>query len=210
MERENRLQLKPYRSASEHIDGVWWPRSTHLVDELPDLVASVPDRLGRVVMVGYRRNGWDQTPPLAEIAGHTVELLGFTSDEPTSVVLFGEDGRHITLHVIRPDTSEEVAQQVLKQAQVHGDADVAPASRLAAARSVTEVADKLALHEGADEQRSAQIKRWCEAAAQQFVGAPVQAFVPILVEHIVRNRMLETRAASTSADFLLRREAASH
>ena len=30
MERENRLQLKPYRSVSEHIDGAWWPRSTHL------------------------------------------------------------------------------------------------------------------------------------------------------------------------------------
>ena len=39
VEHENRLQLKPYRSASEHIDGAWWPRSTRLVDELPDLVA---------------------------------------------------------------------------------------------------------------------------------------------------------------------------
>jgi Family of unknown function (DUF5994) len=94
MEPENRLQLKPYRSASEHIDGAWWPRSQHLADELPDLVASVSDRLGQVVMVGYRRNGWDETPPLAEIAGHTIELLGFTSAEPASVILIGEDGRH--------------------------------------------------------------------------------------------------------------------
>jgi hypothetical protein len=102
MEHEDRLQLKPYRSASEHIDGAWWPRSTHLLDELPDLMASLSDRLGRVVMVGYRHNGWDETPPLAEIAGHTIELLSFSSDEPASVVLIGEDGRHITLHVIRP------------------------------------------------------------------------------------------------------------
>jgi hypothetical protein len=80
MEQENRLQLKPYRSASEHIDGAWWPRSTCLVDELPDLVASLSDRLGQVVMVGYRRNGWHETPPVAEIGGRTIELLGFTSD----------------------------------------------------------------------------------------------------------------------------------
>ena len=108
MEHENRLQLKPYRSVSEHIDGAWWPRSQHLVDELPNLMASVSDRLGQVVMVGYRRNGWTETPALAEIAGHTIELFGFASNEPTSVILIGEDGRHITLHVIRPDASERL------------------------------------------------------------------------------------------------------
>ncbi len=199
MEQENRLQLKPYRSASEHIDGAWWPRSTQLVDELPDLVTSVSDRLGQVVMVGYRRNGWHDTPPLAEIAGRTVELLGFTSDEPTSVILFGEDGRHLTLHVIRPDASEEAARQALQRAAVPADADAPPASRSAVAKSVADVADKLASHEGrGDEQRTAQIRGWCEQAAQQFVDAPVQAFVPVLVEHIVRNRMIESRAAASA------------
>jgi hypothetical protein len=192
MEGENRLQLKPYRSASEHIDGAWWPRSQQLVDELPDLVASVSDRLGQVVMVGYRRKGWDEAPPLAEIEGHTIELLGFTSDEPGSVILIGEDGRHLSLHVIRPDTSEDVAQQTLEQARV--PADAAPAGRSAVAKSVEDVANQLARHEGlSDEQRTAQIKRWCEEVAQQFVDAPLQTFVPILVEHLVRNRMMESR-----------------
>jgi len=41
--------------------------------------------------------------------------------------------------------------------------------------------------------RTAQIKRWCEEAAAQFINAPVQTFVPILVEHVVRNRMMESR-----------------
>ena len=64
-------------------------------------------------------------------------------------------------------------------------------------RSLAEVADKLARHEGRhDDQRSAEIMRWCEQAAEQFVDAPVQTFVPILVEHIVRNRMIESRAAT--------------
>ena len=200
MEHENRLQLKPYRSASEHIDGAWWPRSMHLVDELPDLVTSVSDRLGQVVMVGYRRNGWGETPPLAEITGHTIELLGFTSDERASVILIGEDGRHLSLHVIRPDVSEQVARQALEEAQVCADAEVAPAGRSAIGRSVADVADKLARHDAlGDEQRTAQINRWCEEAAEQFVDAPIQAFVPILVEHIVRNRMIESSAATTSA-----------
>ena len=200
MERAGRLQLKPYRSASEHIDGVWWPRSSSLVDELPDLVTSLSDRLGQAVMVGYRRNGWHDTPPLAEIAGHTIELLGFSSDEPASVILIGEDGRHITLHVIRPDTSEEIARQTLKQAGVPAAGDSVPTGRATTARSVADVADKLARHEGlGDEQRTAQIKQWCEEAAAQFVDAPVQTFVSILVEHIVRNRMIETRNQTRSA-----------
>jgi hypothetical protein len=198
MERENRLQLN-YPSASEHTDGAWWPRSTHLADELPDLVMSVSDRLGQVVMVGYHRHAWCETPPLAEIGGHTIELLGFTSDEPASIVLIGADGRHLILHVIRPDASDEVARHALEEARVHANVDVAPASRSTVARSVADVADMLARHEGlGDEQRTAQIRRWCEESAQQFVDAPVQAFVPILVEHIVRNRMMESRAATTS------------
>lgn len=196
----NRLQLKPYRSVSEHIDGAWWPRTTNLVDELPDLLASVSERLGPVVMVGYRRNGWQETPALVQIGGHTVELLAFTSDEPASVILIGADGHHLTLHVIRPDAGEEVARQALEQARVPADDRVPPRSQSTVTRSVADLADKLARHEGlGDPQRTAQIRRWSEEAAQQFVDAPVQTFVPILVEHIVRNRMIESRRESASA-----------
>lgn len=196
---DNRLQLKPYRSVSEHIDGAWWPRTTNLVDELPGLLASVSERLGPVVMVGYRRNGWQETPPLAQVGGHTVELLAFTSDEPASVILIGADGHHLTLHVIRPDAAEEAARQALQRAGAPAD-EVPPShTRSTVARSVADVADKLARHEGLDdEQRTAQIKRWSEEAAEQFVDAPVQTFVPILVEHIVRNRMMESRRQAAS------------
>lgn len=198
--RNSRVQLKPHRGLSEHLDGAWWPRSQNLVDELPDLVTSVSDRLGQVVMVGYRRNGWDQTPPLTEIAGRTIEFLGFISNEPTSVILIGEDGRHLTLHVIRPDTDEQTARKLLTETQVPADTDVAPASRSTVSRSVAEVADKLARHEGlGDEQRTAQIKGWCDEVAQQFVNAPVQTFVPILVEHIVHNRMIESRRKASAS-----------
>ncbi|MEB3905309.1 DUF5994 family protein [Mycobacterium ulcerans] len=91
MERETRLQLRSFRPALEHVDGAWWPRSRQLVDELPGLVASITERLGPIVMVSYHRNGWDQTPTVAEIAGHTVELLGFSSDDPASLILIGQD-----------------------------------------------------------------------------------------------------------------------
>lgn len=201
MERSNRLRLKPYRAVTEHIDGAWWPRSTNLVDELPGLAASLSDRLGRIVMVGYRRNGWHNTPVLAQIDGHPIELLGFTSDEPASVIVMGDNGRHITLHVIRPDTDEDVARRALEAVRAPADAAVSPAARVTVGRSVAELAEKLARHEGlGDERRNAQIRRWCDETAQRFIDAPVQTFVPILVEHIVRDRMLESRNQRYPAD----------
>lgn len=196
-ESKARLQLTANRPASEHSDGAWWPRSPRLAEELPGLVTSLSHRLRQVVMVGYRRNGWTDTPPLVEIAGHTVELLGFTCDEPASVILIGDDGRHVTLRVIPPDASELVAQQALDAVQEGTEGGVAAHRRSLVVRSLAEVADKLARHERRDDdQRTAEIMRWCEEAAQQFVDAPVQTFVPILVEHIVRNRMIESRAAT--------------
>lgn len=175
-----------------------------MVNELPSLAASVSERLGPIVMVGYRHNGWDETPPVLEIGGRTVELLGFTSDEPTSVILIGENGHHVTLHVIRPDASEESGRQALDEAGNCADTDFSAASRSLVARSLADVADKLTQHEGrGDEQRTAQLRprisQWCEEAAQQFEDAPVQTFVPILVEHIVRNRLMESRAAAAPA-----------
>ncbi len=138
-------------------------------------------------------------PPLAQIGGHTVELLAFTSDEPASVILIGADGHHLTLHVIRPDAGEEAARRALERAGAPAE-DVPPShARSTVARSVADVADKLARHEGLeDERRTAQIKRWSEEAAEQFVDAPVQTFVRILVEHIVRNRMMESRRQAAS------------
>lgn len=201
MEQSNRLQLKTYRAVSEHIDGAWWPRSTDLAKELPGLVASLSDRLGQIVMVGYRRNAWNDTPPLVEIDGHTIELLGFSNDEEASVIVMGENGRHITLHVIRPDTGEDVARRALDAVRAPADAVVSPAVRVTVGRSVADVADKLARHEGlGDERRTAQIRRWCEETAQRFINAPVQTFVPILVEHIVRNRMMESPNQRYPAD----------
>ncbi|RAU91194.1 hypothetical protein DQP58_21100 [Mycobacterium colombiense] len=201
MERSNRLQLKPYRAVSEHVDGAWWPRSTTLVDELPGLAASLSDRLGRIVMVGYHRNGWHDTPTLAQIDGHAIELLGFTSDEPASVIVMGDSGRHITLHVIRPDTEEDAARRELDAVRAPAAVSVSPAVPASVGRSVADVAEKLARHEGlGDERRTAQIRRWCDETAQRFIDAPVQTFVPILVEHIVRNRMMESRSRRYPAD----------
>ncbi len=198
---ELRLQLTPDPPASPHLDGVWWPRSRQLAIELPGLVARLSDRLGQVTMIGYHLDAWPETPPQVEIAGRPVQLQGFSSNEPANVIVFGLDGHYLTLLVIPSDVSDEIAREELDAAAQLADVSVAVSDEAAqaAAQSLIEVAAQLARHEGrGDVQRAAEITRWCEEAAQQFSSAPIQAFVPILVEHIVRNRMDTPSPATTS------------
>ena len=148
---EPRLQLKPSRPESTFLDGAWWPRSTQLAIELPVLVEALSDRLGEVAVVGYHRNAWTQTPTQMQVADATVQLQGFTSDEPASVILIGRDGRRVTLLVISPGASEAVAREKLDAASSDaGDAD--PANNQAervAARSAAEVAAQVGPPRGA-------------------------------------------------------------
>jgi hypothetical protein len=187
-----RLQLAPNPTVTKHVDGAWWPQSRQLTDELPELVTDLTDRLGEVLMVGYHRSAWPQTPAQTQVHGQTIELVGFTGDQPASIILIGKDGRHISLSVIPPDTDPQRARQLLQEsAREHPD--TGGRNHGPAARNLTEVADKLAKHEAGDDGRTAEITQWVDEAAEQFVEAPIQTFVPILVEHVVRNRIFATR-----------------
>ena len=145
-----RLQLKPDPPASTYLDGVWWPRSTQLTTELPELVTRLSDRLGQ--------SPWSAPPRCVagnaaqvEIAGLTVQLQGFTSNEPASVIVFGRDGHHITLLVIPSDVSDEIARQELDAISQSSDGGVAvnDKAQRAAAQSLLEVAAQVGPPRGA-------------------------------------------------------------
>ncbi len=194
-----RLRLTSHRDATTTVDGAWWPYSRELVSELPELLVSLGDRLGPLVRVGYRRDDWTDTPPAALIGGRTVDLLGFDGAEAPSVILIGNDGHHVTLAAVAPEAGERDAREVL-DAVPTGESGVAGGAHEATTvRYTTDVAQRLAAHEGLDDdERTAQIRRWCDQAAVQFETAPVQSFVSILVEHIVHEQMLRTRALNQS------------
>jgi uncharacterized protein DUF5994 len=127
-----------------------------------------------------------------QIDGRAVHLQCFASDEPATVIVIDADGRCVTLSIIAPEATEQLAREDMEAAAALSTA--APAvngeSASATARSLAEVAIQLARHEGRnDGDRDRDIKKWCEEAAGRFVNAPIQAFVRILVEHIVRNQM---------------------
>ena len=198
-ELQQRIHLDGRRAPSSHIDGAWWPRSTQLADELPDLFATVHESVGPVALVGYRHDGWTDAPPqITTAGGQSVELLGFDSDEPPTVIVIGQNGHHLMLRVIAPVTDEEEARRALDAVP---DGPVGPGrGGWAASTTIAGVAKKLAEHQGRnDPERDAEIARWCDEATSQFDDVRIQSFVPILVEHIVNNRIHEARRASAAS-----------
>ncbi|MDH6247198.1 DUF5994 family protein [Mycobacterium sp. OTB74] len=185
-----RLALKPEAPLPPRLDGAWWPRSGHLATELPGLIAELSYRLGEVNLVGYLLGNWTETPPEIEIAGQTIKLVGLTSDEPNSIVLVGKAHR-IALRVIAPDVAGDVAERQLDEASSGRGATRADQ------QMVNQVAAKLNSHEASgDPTRLDQITKWCGEVAEQFVEAPIQVFVPILIENMVRDRMDRERNAT--------------
>lgn len=191
---EPRMQLKPTAPTSDYVDGAWWPRTTDLPTELLPLLAELSERLGPIALVAYHRNAWSPAPAQVEVDGRVVLLEGFSADQPHTVVVVGTDGRRVALLIVPTHVTAADAQEALttacrptKTGNGSNEADVSTA------RSLAEVATRLARHEGlGDERRTTDIARWVDEAARQFTHAPIQVFIPILVEHIVRGRMRET------------------
>src|SRR3954466_2822784 len=72
-----RLRLKPKASHSGFVDGAWWPQSDDLTAELPDLLAVLSVRLGRIDRVLYNLSEWATAPPKLVTGGRAVKLDGY-------------------------------------------------------------------------------------------------------------------------------------
>ena len=194
-----RLQLDPDKP-DPYLDGAWWPGSTDLPDELPPLLEALSAQLGPIALIGYHRDAWNPVPDRLDLAGHDVHLQGFVSPDPPTLVVVDDSGRRVTMRVVPPDTDDAAAAELMAAAAAHhsdghDDGGAATNADAAAATSLDEVAMRLARLPGnTDPEQAALISRWVAEAADQFREAPIQAFVPILVEHIVRGRLYSNRA----------------
>lgn len=187
-----RVQLAPH-TGPLGVDGGWWPRSTDLTEELPVLLAAVADRVGHVAVVGYPLGAWAPAPEQLDTAAGAVRLQGFVSDDPQTLVVIGEHGSALSLLVIPPETPADRAGHRLEDigSTPADDAATESTADQNTDRSLDDVAERLARHAGQDDpEHAVVIAGWVHAAAAQFTAAPITAFVPILVEHIVRARIV--------------------
>ena len=128
-----------------------------------------------------------------------VEPHGSTRPDADLVVI-ADTGQRVTLRVVPPETDGASASQAMTAATYRsvkpptGD-PVTPEAIAVETASLDELAARLARLPGnTDPKRAALISRWVGEAAEQFSNAPIQAFVPILAEHILRGRLYNTRA----------------
>ncbi len=118
-----RLRLKPKAPATGLVDGAWWPHSGDFAAELPDLLAVLSVRLGRIERVLYNLTEWAKRPPAKLNTGQRlVRLDGYRRQPANTIEVIGAARRRIVLLVVPPDTEPDQAHRTMMAAAAPDDA----------------------------------------------------------------------------------------
>lgn len=119
-----RLRLKPAQSRG-FVQGAWWPRSTHLTDELPALLTALSRRLGPIDRIVYDENGWAPAPSSIDHAGSTVALRHSSDQSSNTLAITGEKFGRLVLLVVPPYTDPILAYATMMTAASPRDVSTA-------------------------------------------------------------------------------------
>jgi hypothetical protein len=117
-----RLRLKPKAPQSGYVDGAWWPHSTDLAAELPDLLSVLSVRLGPIDRVTYNMNEWAKPARKFTTGGRTVRLDGYHLQPVNTVDVLGINRRKMVLLVVSPSADPEQAHAIMMTAAGPSDA----------------------------------------------------------------------------------------
>ncbi|RKT16961.1 hypothetical protein BX285_1321 [Streptomyces sp. 1114.5] len=115
-----RLVLEQTMAREGIFDGAWWPRSGHVLDELPDLITALGAHLGRIVRVGLDSAAWDEVPRSVVVNGCTVKINWFAASDATISITRGFQD-HFLLLVVPPRTSRRTAASAMTAASATGN-----------------------------------------------------------------------------------------
>jgi uncharacterized protein DUF5994 len=111
-----RLRLKPKAPLTGYVDGAWWPWSDDLASELPDLLAVLSVRLGRIERVMYNLGEWAKAPTKALFGERVVRLDGYRRQPINTLEVLGADRGRIVLLVVPPNTDPDQAHATMMAA----------------------------------------------------------------------------------------------
>lgn len=103
-----RLRMEPTLDRTGTVDGVWWPRTTDLLAELPGLVTTLAAVIGPIVAVGVDSAAWTNIPTRITVDGHIVRITPYAVGDGTMTVIRGRRD-HFLLLVLPPPTSPAAA-----------------------------------------------------------------------------------------------------
>ncbi|GAA1140738.1 hypothetical protein GCM10009664_06730 [Kitasatospora gansuensis] len=116
-----RLRLERTRGRDGLFDGAWWPRSSDLSAELPDLISALSAHPGgRIRRVGIDPAGWRRLPVAVAANGHPVRVSWCSSSVGTITLTRGDQDQLLLL-VVPPGTGEAVATRAMAGAAATGN-----------------------------------------------------------------------------------------
>ncbi|MEV6210399.1 DUF5994 family protein [Kitasatospora sp. NPDC051914] len=115
-----RLVLEPTMSREGVFDGAWWPRSNHVLAELPDLITALGAHLGRIIRAGLDTSAWDGVPQSVVANGLAVRINWFAGSDATISLTRGFQD-HFLLLVVPPGTAPGTAASAMARASATGN-----------------------------------------------------------------------------------------
>ncbi|WP_431679740.1 DUF5994 family protein [Kitasatospora sp. KL5] len=115
-----RLVLEPTMSRDGMFDGAWWPRSNHVLAELPDLITALGAHFGRIVRVGLATSAWNDVPRSVVVNGLMIKINWCAGSDATISVTRGFQD-HLLLLVVPPGTAPGAAASAMAGASVTGN-----------------------------------------------------------------------------------------
>ncbi|MEU4344196.1 DUF5994 family protein [Nocardia sp. NPDC023852] len=103
------------------VDGAWWPRTTDLVAELPDLEALLGRWAGSIDRIMYNMDAWQPAPRRTMIGGCSVRLDGYRHLPAHTLCVLGPDRTRLVLLVIPANIQNATAQALLAAASRPGN-----------------------------------------------------------------------------------------
>ena len=94
-------------------DGVWWPESRRLSEQLAKLYALWPPEAGRILGVHYSPPDWDDHPHSVAVPGLTISTAALPHDDTHQLTLTLRGGFRRSIRVIPPETPTRDAEQLL-------------------------------------------------------------------------------------------------
>lgn len=110
------MRLKPEDRHSDYIDGAWWPRSTDLATELPELLAALTTRLGPVDRIVYDPDSWTPPPRQVTVAEQSISLEPYRFQLRNTMYVVGSNSAVTVLRVILPSTDGRTAHSAMVDA----------------------------------------------------------------------------------------------
>ncbi|GAC1396050.1 MAG: DUF5994 family protein [Mycobacterium sp.] len=110
-----RLTLAPVLGDDE-LDGAWWPHTTSIARELPELINALSDRLGQVLDIAVNWSAFEGVLDLDSLTRHGVEAIpGVKARQQRVMTITGSHAR-ANLLVVPCRTTTALAVMVMRQA----------------------------------------------------------------------------------------------